>query len=142
MIHVFIGSRLAEIARKGEKMDRRTKAINYASIVGGMVLGIVTGYVIYQRTVARSRELEAEERNAQKSRRSNRLAPPNSFVDDPEAGDIEREAGNNDVIDFLDPEVETEGYQDDFDDEEDDNVFVYGDGTRDEAIGLDKRPGR
>ena len=112
-----------------------------------MILGIVTGYVIYQRTVARSRELEAEERNAQKSRRNVRLPPPTSFVDDPEAVDVEREAGsnnniNNDVIDFLDPEAGEEGYRDDSDDgeDDDDNALVgYGDRTRDEVIGLDRR---
>ena len=49
MIHIFIGSRLAAIAKSGEKMDGGTKAINYASIVGGMVLGAATGYFIYQR---------------------------------------------------------------------------------------------
>ena len=47
LIHVFIGSRLAVIA--GEKMDAKTKAINYTSIAIGAVLGILTGYIIYQR---------------------------------------------------------------------------------------------
>ena len=49
LIHVFIGSRLAVIARSGEKMDAKTKAINYTSIAIGAVLGIATGWVIYQR---------------------------------------------------------------------------------------------
>lgn len=49
MIHIFIGSRLAAIAKSGEKMDAGTKAINYGSIVGGMILGAATGYFIYQR---------------------------------------------------------------------------------------------
>lgn len=49
LIHVFIGSRLAAIARSGEKMDGTTKAINYASIVIGAIIGIGTGWFIYQR---------------------------------------------------------------------------------------------
>lgn len=49
LIHVFIGSRLAAIAKSGEKMDAGTKAINYGSIVAGAVLGTATGWFIYQR---------------------------------------------------------------------------------------------
>jgi len=48
-IHAFIGAKIYELAEKGEKMGIRTKAINYISIVAGAVLGIVTGWLIYQR---------------------------------------------------------------------------------------------
>jgi uncharacterized membrane protein YdjX (TVP38/TMEM64 family) len=49
LIHVFVGAKLYELAEKGAKMDARTKAINYISIVGGGVIGVVTGWLIYQR---------------------------------------------------------------------------------------------
>jgi len=49
MVHIFIGSRLAAIAKSGEKMDASTKAINWASIIGGGVVGAVTGWLIYRR---------------------------------------------------------------------------------------------
>lgn len=49
MIHVFVGTRLTAIADSGEKMDATTKAINWASIVGGMTLGALTGWLIYRR---------------------------------------------------------------------------------------------
>lgn len=49
MIHILVGSRLAAIAKSREKMDAGTKAINYASIVGGLILGVATGFLIYQR---------------------------------------------------------------------------------------------
>ncbi len=49
LIHVFIGSRLAVIAKSGEKMDASTKAINWASIIGGGIFGAVTGWFIYQK---------------------------------------------------------------------------------------------
>ena len=49
LIAIFIGSRLAAIAKKGEKMDASTKAINWASIILGGVLGVLTGWLIYKR---------------------------------------------------------------------------------------------
>ena len=49
LIHVFIGSRLAVIARSGEKMDAATKIINYVSIAVGAILGAATGWFIYSR---------------------------------------------------------------------------------------------
>ncbi|TVY41260.1 Golgi apparatus membrane protein [Lachnellula subtilissima] len=62
LIHVFIGSRLAVIAEsEGGKMDAGTKAINYISIIVGGVLGVAVGWIIYQKTIARARELEIEE---------------------------------------------------------------------------------
>ncbi|PBP22683.1 TLG2-vesicle protein of 38 kDa [Diplocarpon rosae] len=60
LIHVFIGSRLASIADSGGKMDGKTKAINYASIIFGSIMGASVGWIIYQRTMSRARELEAE----------------------------------------------------------------------------------
>ena len=48
-IAVFIGSRLAVIAKSGEKMDMTTKVINWASIIFGVVLGVLTGWIIYRR---------------------------------------------------------------------------------------------
>lgn len=49
LIHVFIGSRLAAIAKSGDKMDATTKAINWASIIGGLIMGAVTAWLIYSR---------------------------------------------------------------------------------------------
>ena len=50
-IAVFVGSRLAVIAKSGEKMDTGTKAINWASIIFGVFLGVGTGWLIYKRFV-------------------------------------------------------------------------------------------
>lgn len=61
-IHVFIGSRLADLV--GEKMDMPTRIVNYCSIVGGGLLGLGLGYYIYQRTVLRAKQLELEESQA------------------------------------------------------------------------------
>lgn len=49
LIHIFIGGRLAAIAKSGEKMDATTKAVNWASIIGGVILGILTACFIYSR---------------------------------------------------------------------------------------------
>lgn len=36
LIHIFIGAKLAELAEdEGKKMDLKTKALNYGSIIGG-----------------------------------------------------------------------------------------------------------
>lgn len=51
LIAIFIGSRLAVIAKSGEKMDTGTKAINWASIALGVMLGGLTGWLIYKRYV-------------------------------------------------------------------------------------------
>ncbi|MCJ1479007.1 Vacuolar protein sorting-associated protein 53 [Lambiella insularis] len=126
LIHVFIGSRMAAIAKKGEKMDRATKAVNYASIAAGMILGAVTGWLIYQRTVARAHELEAEERA--KSGRPRGLSHPDEFADDMGGGDEEMGAGDDD-IDFLDGATGTGEYRDEQDDED---VFKYADADGDE----------
>ena len=139
MIHVFIGSRLAAIARSGEKMDRSTKAINYASIVGGLIFGVVTGFLIYRRTLARSRELEAEENNTHKTRRGSRLPTASSFSDDPALIEEGGERPGNDVIDFLDAEA-GDVYQDGFEDDDADVDFRYGDEAG-KGIGMGKRTG-
>lgn len=128
LIHVFIGSRLAAIA--GEKMDGATKAINYASIVGGMLFGAVTGWLIYQRTAARARELESEERA--KVGRPRGLSHPDEFVDD--LGGADEEVGpDDDDIDFLDGATEIEEYRDD---ENEQDVYKYADGDEENSIGL------
>ena len=147
LIAIFIGSRLAVIAKSGEKMDTTTKAINWASIIFGVILGALTGWIIYKRsvlenhpkplsdirrTLARSRQIEAEERS-----KLQHPATPNGddFSDNPE----EQTATliRDDQIDFLGPDGGSESYRDDFDD--DDNVFRYGD-DEEGAIGLDKQP--
>ncbi len=136
MIHVFIGSRLAVIAKSGEKMDATTKAINWASIAGGVILGTLTGWLIYKRTVARSRELEAEER--QNIRQS--ASHPEDFVDDPESQATAVTRLEEDQIDFLDYENEgTNRYQDEASEDEDD-VFRFGGRDEEGAIGLNRQP--
>lgn len=51
LIHIFIGTRLAAIAKSGEKMDAMTKAINWGSIIVGAIIGALTGFFIYKRCV-------------------------------------------------------------------------------------------
>ena len=133
LIAVFIGSRLAAIAKSREKMDSRTKAINWASIIIGVVLGIATGWLIYTRTLARSRQLEAEGRG--NARQATSDSPV--FADDPEEHAATATLIRDDQIDFL--HEGGEGYRDELTDDEDD-VFRFGDEDEEGAIGLDKRP--
>jgi len=49
MIHIFVGTRLRMLAEEGRKMDTKTKLINYGSLIFGVTLGVVTGWLIYKR---------------------------------------------------------------------------------------------
>ena len=133
LIAVFVGSRLAVIAKSGEKMDAATKAINWISIIIGVLLGIATGWWIYTRTMSRSRQIEAEERVNGGQVKSQ---PTSEFLDDPEQA-ATATLLRDDQIDFLDQGSQDE-YRDDFDD--DNGVFRYGDAEDDDAIGLDRQP--
>lgn len=106
-------------------MSAGTRAINWASIVAGMVLGLGTGWYIYRRTTARAREveLEAADENAPSSaaaaaaaggapatslgRQHQRPFFPASvrgFSDEPD-GHETATLLEDDQIDFLDPEA-------------------------------------
>ncbi|KAL8927638.1 MAG: hypothetical protein Q9172_001267 [Xanthocarpia lactea] len=136
IIPIFIGTRLAAIARSGEKMDATSKAINWISIVGGLILGMVTGWLIYKKTTARARQLESEENGGERRRG----ARPADFTDDSSEHMATATLLRDDQIDFRE-DHETLTYHDEFTDDED-NVFRSSDGYTDEeeAIGLDKQP--
>ncbi|KOS18826.1 Golgi apparatus membrane protein tvp38 [Escovopsis weberi] len=57
LIHVFIGSQMAVLAEKGDKMPLRDRLVNYASMAVFGSLGALVGYIIYRRTFARAAEL-------------------------------------------------------------------------------------
>ena len=84
-----------------------------------------------RRTLARSRQIEAEERSKVQHPATRN---EDDFSDNPE----EQTATliRDDQIDFLGPDGGSESYRDDFDD---DDVFRYGD-DEEGAIGLDKQP--
>ena len=117
-------------------MDATTKAINWASIIGGLILGALTGWLIYKRTIARSRELEAEERqNAQQS-----TSQHDDFADDTEAQAAAANLLEDDQIDFLHYGDEgADRYQDEASEDEDD-VFRFGAEDVEGAIGLNRQP--
>lgn len=84
-IHVFIGSRLAIIAKSHEQMSGGAKALNYGSIVVGGLIGASVGWYIYQKTMSRARELETEQAADVRDTTRRTGAPPKQFTDDPEA---------------------------------------------------------
>ena len=86
------------------------------------------------RTVARSQELEAEER-ASLRRSASQSGRGGDFSDDPEEQAAAATALRDDDIDFLDEEETRRGYRDEFTNDEDD-VFRHGDGDDEEAIGM------
>lgn len=134
LIHVFIGSRLAVIAEsEGGKMDAGTKAINYISIIVGGVLGVAVGWIIYQKTIARARELEIEE--LEDGQREGAVVVGREYSDSGEAGDADAAAlmndddislWDNDEGGFEDQETGETGYRDEFSEGEND-VFASGD---------------
>lgn len=128
LIHVFIGSRLASIAENGGKMDAKTKVINYASIAFGAILGATVGFIIYQRTMARAKELEIEALEAGTAEgalvvgRSQRGYSDLDGIDDTDAVAL---MGDDDIS-LWENDGERDGaYRDDFTDDED--VFASGD---------------
>jgi uncharacterized membrane protein YdjX (TVP38/TMEM64 family) len=137
-IHVFIGSRLAAIARSGGEMSAGTRAINYASIAIGALVGAFTGWYIYRKTMARAAELEAEEIADVRDSVRRTGMPPRRFSDDPEtalAADTLAEDEDGDEPDFFTEDAPVKsGYHDDSDAESD--VFGAGDGEDHDVIGM------
>lgn len=64
LVHVFIGSRLALLAERGDEMTLADRLVNYASMLVGATVGAGVGYFIYRRTMARADELAREEAEA------------------------------------------------------------------------------
>ena len=150
LIPIFIGTRLAVIAKSGEKMDARTKAINWISILGGFLLGAVTGWLIYRkyrfpirvqirtwltdsRTKARAREIESEEQ-AKLQRSGSRSG---EFIDDSDGQAETATLLRDDQIDFRN-DHDLQEYRDEFTDDDDD-VFRYGDGDEERAMRTGKQ---
>lgn len=131
LIHVFIGSRLAAIAKNKEEMSAGDKALNWASIAIFGMLGAFTGWFIYRKTMQRARELEAEEHDNVRSAIRHTGAPPAEFSDDPEAQvAVGTLAQDDDDIAFFDDEPTSQPYRDEQTDETD--VFGKGDGGDDD----------
>jgi len=125
LIHVFIGSRLASIAENGGKMDAGTKAVNYASIIFGSILGAAVGWIIYSRTMARAKELEIEELEAGTAEG---LGRDRSYSD--VDGEVDLDAAalmNDDDISLWDNDAREGGYTDEFTDDDEPDVFASGD---------------
>lgn len=125
LIHVFIGSRLAAIAKGGE-MSTGTKLLNWASIICFGLLGAFVGWFIYRKTMQRARDLEAEEQDRVRDsiRRTGSL--PREFADDPEAQvAAETLAQDDDDVAYFDDVLSPEPYRDD--QIVDDDVFGKGD---------------
>lgn len=132
LIHVFIGSRLANIAKDKGDMSAGTKALNWFSIIFFGLLGAFVGWFIYRKTMQRARDLEAEEagRVRAESRRTGHV--PEQFTDDPEA-QVAAETlarDEDDEVAYFDDEPSPQPYRDDQAD--DDDVFGKGDGLEDD----------
>ncbi|RDW67720.1 hypothetical protein BP6252_09116 [Coleophoma cylindrospora] len=133
LIHVFIGSRLAALA--GGKMDAATKAINYASILFGAVLGAAVGWIIYSKTVSRAKELEEEELAAARGDQAAASSRIGAYHDgDIDDGNDAAVTMNDDDISLWDNDEGNLTYRDDFTDDED-NPFSTGDLDEEASVG-------
>lgn len=135
LIHVFIGSRLAAIAKGGE-MTTGTKMLNWASIIFFGLLGAFVGWFIYRKTMQRARELEAEEQDRVRDTTRRTGAPPPEFMDDPEAQVAsETLAQEDDDVAYFDDVPSPQPYRDGGADDGD--IFSKGDGDdNDEYDGI------
>lgn len=95
---------------------------------------LVFEYLLRSRTVARAKELEAEERANVRQAVTSR--GPEGFSDDPDEQTAADTIVREDNVDFFDDGSGTYGYRDEFTDDDDDDVFGRGDGDEEEAIGL------
>ncbi|KAM5351644.1 hypothetical protein ACJ41O_004367 [Fusarium nematophilum] len=121
LVHVFIGSRLALLAEKGDEMTAGDKAINYLSMFLGGAVGLIVGLIIYRRTMARAAELAREEG----------LDPTGLSAEEGEAGYVDSDNSplmdpedaavlmSDDDISLWERDTMENGYHDDEDDDDD-----------------------
>ncbi|KAE8145334.1 Golgi apparatus membrane protein tvp38 [Aspergillus avenaceus] len=157
LVPAFVGSRIRLLSEKGEEMSTASKAVNVCSIIITVAIGIFTGWYIYRRTMARAKELEAQERaGIRRSLEADHAnhRPHQAFSEDPDvnaaattlARDEEARIGFHDVDDdHVDLAMEDESgsenlpqnrYHDEFTDNDSDDVFKDGDGRSGETYGL------
>lgn len=148
LVHVFIGSRLALLAEKGDTMGFGDRVINYVSMLIGGLVGMGVGYFIYRRTMARAAELAREDaergRPLEAGRRLSGGAtggPPREYVDDDvlaHGGEDARLMDPNDAAALMvdDDDIslwDAAGDDDRFEDEEGEGRARYRD--EEEAVG-------
>ncbi|KAF9891994.1 Tlg2-vesicle protein [Aspergillus nanangensis] len=155
LVPAFIGSRIRLLSEKGGEMSAGSKAVNICSIILTIAVGIFTGWYIYRRTLARAKELEAQEReDIRRTLQADHAAhrPHHAFSEDHDtnvaattlARDEEERIGFHDFDDdnvdlVIDDESGSDNspkrYQDEFTDNDSD-VFRDGDGTEGETYTL------
>ncbi|KAE8350498.1 Golgi apparatus membrane protein tvp38 [Aspergillus coremiiformis] len=160
LVPAFVGSRIRLLSEKGEEMSTGSKAVNIGSIIITVAIGIFTGWYIYRRTMARAKELEAQERaDIRRSLEADHAGhrPHHAFSEDPDvntaattlARDEEERLGFHDFDDdnvdlAIDDESGGENspkhqlrgpYRDEFTDNDSD-ILKDGDGRQGETYGL------
>ena len=117
-------------------MSAKEKALNYFGILLGVVIGIVTGWVIYRQTKKRAQELEAKEEHATGTTRRSftgrrSFADASGYADDPEAALAAEGFPHGDDISLQeDGEYRDAEEEDDaLDDAEERDVFAVSDSS-------------
>jgi len=102
-------------------MTAGDKAINYAGMLVGGIVGTVVGLVIYRRTMARAAELEAEALAAAQG--EDGLGEGDGIYNDTEESVLLRDGGEADAAALMDEDDislwgEGDGYTDGWDEEQ------------------------
>ncbi|KAI9794169.1 MAG: Tlg2-vesicle protein [Peltula sp. TS41687] len=136
MLQTFIGGRLGKIAKDGGTMDIGTKILNYASIVLGIVLGVIVAVTIYRNTVARAKELEAEEEERLREPAGQEELARELYSDaDPDARLRNTESADDISLFETEAEAERLSYRDELN-VDDDTGFGRDSGDEERNIGL------
>lgn len=139
LVHVFIGSRLALLAEKGDEMTFGDRMVNFLSMVVGGTVGMGVGYFIYRRTMARAAEIAREEAEAGSPLDGGAGAAGGEYADDgAEGGEDARLMDPGDAAALMvdDDDIslwDTAGDNDGFEDDDEDAQGRYRD--EEEAVG-------
>ena len=103
-------------------MDMSTRIINYTSIIVGVLLGGIVGFVIYRKTMRRAKELEIEELEAAGGELGG--DPSRTYGEFSEDADVADLMSDDDISLWN---QDGNGFRDDFTDGSDEDVFSRGD---------------
>jgi uncharacterized membrane protein YdjX (TVP38/TMEM64 family) len=147
LLHIFVGWKIGELAEHGDKMDTKTQIISYLSILVGVCLGAGTGYLIYMRTKARAKQLEAEEVAAAGGLAQDVSDEDAQYADSPALRVPINTLRGEDDISLHSQALDHNGhvYRDEFMDDEDaveQDVFDIGNDEDDDLENGDGKPGK
>ena len=102
-------------------MDMSTRIINYCSIIFGVTMGAIVGFVIYRKTMKRAKELEIEELEASRGELGG--DPGRPYGDFSEDADVTALMSDDDISLWN---QDRHGFRDDSTNGSDEEIFSRG----------------